>query len=310
MRQFDAAATAQALPFDALVPALRRAFQLGAQVPLRHHHAVGSAGVSLLMPAWREGGRYAVKVVNLFPGNAALGLPALHAMVLLFSATTGEVLAQIDGGELTARRTAAASALAASTLAREDASRLLVVGAGRVAALLPAAYRAVRAITQVQVFARRPEAAAALVASLREQGFNATPCAQLNQGLAECDIVSCATLAATPLLHGAALRPGTHVDLIGGFTPAMREADGACLARARVYVDTNEALAKAGDITLAVAEGAFNPAALQGTLEQLCRGERAGRITTQEITLFKSVGTALEDLAAAELVVDGATGTG
>ncbi len=308
MRQFDAAATAQALPFAALVPALRRAFQLGAQVPLRHHHAIGTAGVSLLMPAWREGGRYAVKVVNLFPGNAAHGLPALHAMVLLFSATTGEVLAQIDGGELTARRTAAASALAASYLARDDASRLLVVGAGRVAALLPAAYRAVRAIENVQVHARRPQAAAALVASLRQQGFNATPCADLNAGLAACDIVSCATLAATPLLHGAALRPGTHVDLIGGFTPGMREADGACLARARVYVDTLEAMAKSGDITLAVAEGAFNPAALQGTLEQLCRGECAGRITTQEITLFKSVGTALEDLAAAELVVDGPPG--
>ncbi len=160
MRQFDAAATAQALPFAALVPALRRAFQLGARVPLRHHHAIGSAGVSLLMPAWREGGRYAVKVVNLFPGNAARGLPALHAMVLLFSATTGELLAQMDGGELTARRTAAASALAASYLARTDASRLLVVGAGRVAALLPAAYGAVRSIQQVQVFARRPEPAA------------------------------------------------------------------------------------------------------------------------------------------------------
>ncbi len=306
MRQFDAAATAQALPFAALVPALRRAFQLGARVPLRHHHAIGSAGVSLLMPAWREGGRYAVKVVNLFPGNAARGLPALHAMVLLFSATTGELLAQMDGGELTARRTAAASALAASYLARQDASRLLVVGAGRVAALLPAAYRAVRSIQQVQVFARRPEAAAVLVASLREQGFQATPCVDLNQGLAECDIVSCATLSATPLLHGAALHAGMHVDLIGGFTPAMREADGDCLARARVYVDTLEAMAKAGDITHALLEGAFNPAALQGTLEQLCRGERSGRGTTQEITLFKSVGTALEDLAAAELVVDGA----
>lgn len=128
----------------------------------------------------------------------------------------------------------------------------------------------------------------------------------LNQGLAECDIVSCATLSATPLLHGAALHAGMHVDLIGGFTPAMREADGDCLARARVYVDTLEAMAKAGDITHALLEGAFNPAALQGTLEQLCRGERSGRGTTQEITLFKSVGTALEDLAAAELVVDGA----
>ncbi len=145
-----------------------------------------------------------------------------------------------------------------------------------------------------------------MAASWCKQGFNATPCVDLNQGLAECDIVSCATLSATPLLHGAALHAGMHVDLIGGFTPAMREADGDCLARARVYVDTLEAMAKAGDITHALLEGAFNPAALQGTLEQLCRGERSGRGTTQEITLFKSVGTALEDLAAAELVVDGA----
>jgi ornithine cyclodeaminase len=119
-------------------------------------------------------------------------------------------------------------------------------------------------------------------------------------------IVSCATLATSPLVLGAWLAPGTHLDLIGSFTPAMREADGACFAHSHVFVDTDEALAKSGDVLQAVAEGHFTPAQLRATLAQLCRGERPGRQQADEITLFKSVGTALEDLAAAELALTAA----
>lgn len=307
MLQLDATATAARLSFEALIPALRRAFaEEGCEVPLRHTHRIadpaGAGGSVLLMPAWKPGGLFGLKTVMIFPGNGARGLPGLHSLYMLFDASTGVPLAQLDGNEITTRRTAAAAALAASFLAREDAARLLVLGCGRVARLLPEAMRCVRPITRVQVWNHRPEGAIALAREWREQGIDVQAVTDLDAAVHEADIVSCATLASAPLVRGAQLREGTHLDLIGSFTPQMRECDAACFARSRVFVDTEEALAKSGDVLGAVAEGAFEAARLQGTLAQLVRGERAGRREAGEITLFKAVGNALEDLAAAELV--------
>lgn len=313
MQHFDAATTRQRLPMAALVDALRRRFAEGCEVPPRQVHAIASAdgqaaGSVLVMPAWRAGGRFGIKVVNVFAGNAALGLPALHASYTLFDAGTGVPLATLDGSELTTLRTAAASALAASYLARADARRLLVVGAGRLARELPAAMRAVRpALDQVMVWNHRAEGAARLAAEWRAAGIEAEATTDLQAAVRGADIVSCATLSQAPLVLGAWLAPGAHLDLIGAFTPAMRESDGDCWRRARAWVDTDEALAKAGDVLHALAEGAFERARVQGTLAELCRGA-AGRRDDGEITLFKSVGTALEDLAAAELVFDGVPG--
>lgn len=307
MLQLDATATAARLSFEALIPALRRAFaEEGCEVPLRHTHRIadpaGAGGSVLLMPAWKPGGLFGLKTVMIFPGNGARGLPGLHSLYTLFDASTGVPLAQLDGNEITTRRTAAAAALAASFLARADATRLLVLGCGRVARLLPEAMRCVRPITRVQVWNHRPEGAIALAREWREQGIDVQAVTDLDAAVHEADIVSCATLASAPLVRGAQLREGTHLDLIGSFTPQMRECDAACFARSRVFVDTEEALAKSGDVLGAVAEGAFEAARLQGTLAQLVRGERAGRREAGEITLFKAVGNALEDLAAAELV--------
>ncbi|WP_395693166.1 ornithine cyclodeaminase family protein [Piscinibacter sp.] len=307
MLQLDATATAARLSFEALIPALRRAFaEEGCEVPLRHTHRIadpaGAGGSVLLMPAWKPGGLFGLKTVMIFPGNGARGLPGLHSLYTLFDASTGVPLAQLDGNTITSRRTAAAAALAASFLAREDAARLLVLGCGRVARLLPEAMRCVRPITRVQVWNHRPEGALALAREWREQGIDVQAVTDLDAAVHEADIVSCATLASAPLVRGAQLREGTHLDLIGSFTPQMRECDAACFARSRVFVDTEEALAKSGDVLGAVAEGAFEAARLQGTLAQLVRGERAGRREAGEITLFKAVGNALEDLAAAELV--------
>ena len=304
MLHFDAAALRERLPMVALVDALRAMFASGCEVPLRHTHTIGHAGTVLLMPAWREGGHFGIKTVGIFPGNGALNLPAVHAVYTLFSARTGLPLAVMDGSELTARRTAAASALAASYLARADAERLLLVGAGRVAALLPEAMRAVRpGLRRVSVCNRSRAHAQTLVATLCEQGWQADHVTDLQAAVRSADIVSCATLAGAPLVLGNWLTQGTHLDLIGSFTPTMREADGVCMARARVFVDTDEALTKSGDILQAIAEGHFLPTQLQATLAQLCRVERRGRINDSDITLFKSVGTALEDLAAAELAL-------
>ncbi len=309
MLLIDAQSTRSALPFASLVEALRKLFIEGCEVPLRHTHAIadasatGPGGKVLLMPAWQAGGFLGIKTVMIFPGNSARGLPGLHSVYQLYDATTGQPLALIDGDEITSRRTAAASALAASFLARPDAAHLLVVGTGRVAKLLPDAYRAVRNIERVTVWNRRHESAAAFAAQLSAAGWNAVATTDLEAATARADIVTCATLSEAPLIHAERLSAGTHLDLIGAFTPSMQESDVACFAKARVFVDTTEALMKAGDVLRAIEAGAFAESSLQATLEQLCRGERAGRQTADEITLFKSVGTALEDLAAAALVM-------
>ncbi len=310
MRAIDAEATRRHLPFSALIDALRQRFgegnegSAGCEVPQRHTHRIGHDGTLLLMPAWRAGARLGLKTVGVFPGNTVLGLPGLYSTYLLFDARTGVPLALIDGNEITSRRTAAASALAASYLARADAQVLLIVGAGRVAALLAEAMRAVRPITRVQVWNHRAAPAEQLAAQLREQGIAAQPCTDLQAAVQQADIVSCATLSTTALIHGAWLRPGTHLDLIGSFTPDMHEADAACFARSSVFIDTAEALAKAGDVLHAKAAGAFADAQLCATLAGLCGGAHAGRASATECTLFKAVGTALEDLTAAELVFD------
>ena len=299
MITLDAPAVAAALPWPDLIEALRDAFRSDIVAPARHVHAV-PGGTLLLMPAWQRGhlsgDLIGVKIVTVFPGNRALGRGSIGSHYLLCDGITGQALAMLDGETLTARRTAAASALAASYLARPDATRLLVVGAGQVASLLPAAYRAVRPITHVTVWNRSPAGAERLAALLRQQGMLACATTELDAAMAEADIVTCATLATAPIIHGAALWPGTHLDLIGGFTPAMREADEAALRRARVFIDTETAVAEAGDLA------GLAPADVAGTLATLCAGG-AGRITQDEVTLFKSVGTALEDLAAAGLVL-------
>jgi ornithine cyclodeaminase/alanine dehydrogenase-like protein (mu-crystallin family) len=305
MRQFDAIATARALAFPALIAALERMFVSGCEVPARHVHAVGDTLTALLMPAWQPGRYFGLKVVNVAPGNAALGLPGLFATYQLFDARTGAPLALIDGGELTARRTAAASALAASRLARADARRQLIVGAGRVGGLLASACRAVRPIDDVMVWSRSPDAALRLVLRLAAEGFPARVVADLASATATADIVSCATLAAEPLIQGAWLAPGSHLDLIGGFTPAMREADDACFAGADVWIDTAEALAKAGDLLHPIASGTLRREDVRGTLADLCASPPPRRDPAAR-TVFKSVGTALEDLAAAILVYAGA----
>ncbi len=305
MKHIDAAATAKALDFPRLIEALRSMFVKGCEVPARSTHAIGDDLTMLLMPAWQLGRYAGVKIVNVAPGNAARGLPGLFSTYVLHDATTGQPLALIDGNEITSRRTAAASALAASFLADPAARTLLVIGAGRVGRLLPEACRAVRPIEEVLVWDRDSRAAVELVPTLRDGGYRASVAANLAQAARQADIVSCATLATSPLVFGEWLSPGSHLDLIGSFTPAMREASGDCFARAQVWVDTPEALIKSGDLLEAMREGALARSDVRGTLADLC--ERAiGQHSPAARTVFKSVGTALADLAAAILVYEAA----
>jgi ornithine cyclodeaminase/alanine dehydrogenase-like protein (mu-crystallin family) len=304
MKTWNRDETREALPFDRLIPALAEMFRQGCTVPPRHVHTLPAAGAEnsvLIMPAWQPEGLLGIKTVNVFPANAGRGLPALHSLYALFDATTGEPLAMLDGDEITARRTAAASALAASRLAPARSKTLLVVGSGTVASLLPAAYRAAIPIERVLVWARRHDRAASLASRLVAEGFEAHAEANLQHAVAQADVVSCATLATRPLVRGAWLRPTSHLDLIGSFTPAMREADLRCFAGAWVYVDTAEALVKSGDLRAPIARGVLRTRDVAGDLAGLVRGDARPRGNFAGRTVFKSVGTALEDLAAASL---------
>jgi ornithine cyclodeaminase len=311
MLHLDRAALRAALPWDALVEALAAMFREGCEAPLRHRHAMpGAAGAEntlLLMPAWRVGGHTGVKIVHVAPGNAARGEPAVHAAYLLSDAVTGAPLALMDGGELTDRRTAAASLLAARHLARPDSARLLLLGSGKVARALAEGYAARFPITDIAIWSPTAANAARLALSLAQEGLPARAVARPDP--AGADIVSAATLSAAPLVRGAEIRPGTHVDLVGAYRRDMRESDGALLARATLVVDTRAgAMAEAGDIVQAIAEGAITEAAVVADLAELCRGAHPGRRGAAEVTLFKSVGWAGEDLAAAVLAYDRARG--
>jgi len=304
MLYVDAARVAGLLAFDRLIPALREAFLAGATVPLRHTHKVGSggrSGTSLLMPAWDDEGFYGVKIVNIYPGNRAEGLPGLHSTYVLHDAGTGAPLALLDGDVITSRRTAAAAALGAHYLARTDASALLVVGAGRVGSLVAPAMATVRKLTQISIWDIDADAAGRCAQALRAQGFAARAVRDLDAATRAADIVSCATLAETPLIHAEWLQPGSHLDLIGSFTPAMTEAMPACFANARVWVDTAEAPAKSGDLLNAVESGKLALSEIVGDLTGLSAGTCPSRTDDHQRTVFKAVGTALEDLAAAKL---------
>jgi ornithine cyclodeaminase len=305
MRVVDAGETEHALPFATLIPALREMFVGGCVVPTRHHHRIEldpePNATLLLMPAWKPHDALGVKIVNVFPGNNKKGLPGLYSLYCLFDAEHGTPIALLDGNVITARRTAAVSALAASYLARPDASRLLVVGAGRIASLLPAAYREVRAIRRVEVWDINAGLADALIARLRKLDFDASVAPDLEAAVRAADIVTCATLTTRPLVLGEWLHPGVHLDLIGSFTPEMRETDDTAIRRASVFVDTETALAESGDLLQPLQSGAFVAGRLAGTLSDLCAGRHPGRKHPQELTLFKAVGTAMSDLAAAML---------
>ncbi len=306
MLVLDATATASALDYPQLIAGLREMFAAGVAAPLRHAHSLPRAGepdaTLLMMPAWMgDGSHGGVKIVNVVPGNAARGLSAVTASYLLFDETTGAHVALFDGGALTGRRTAAASALAASMMARAEARTLLVVGAGHIGSEMPWAYRAVLPIDRVLVWNPTPARAGRLVERLKDSGIAAEARADLEAAVGEADVISCATLSTVPLIHGDWLKPGQHLDLVGSFTPDMREADDRAMARGRVFVDGPAAAIESGDIKGAMASGALKQIA--GTLYDLCGGRVEGRRSATDITVFKSVGLAVEDLAAARVAL-------
>ena len=310
MKVVTAADVDRLLDPSGLADALAEAFRSDIVVPMRHHHEVerpGDEATLLLMPAWTgksvSPAYVGTKIVSIYRGNAARGLPSVMGSYLLNDGATGAPLAVMDGSRLTVWRTAAASALAARALARRDASRMVMVGAGALAPFLIRAHAAERRLTDIALWNHRPERAREMARDLAAQGLPVRAAESLEAAVREADIVSCATLSVEPLVRGEWLKPGAHVDCVGAFKPTMRETDDACIRRASLFCDTRAgALKEGGDLAIPVASGLIKPADVRADLFDLARGVHSGRTSEDEITLFKSVGTAIEDLAAAILV--------
>jgi len=300
----------QVLDFESLIECLRQAFREKYTVPLRHHHPYenpeeGVDTTLLLMPAWQAGSYLGVKVVTVSPNNGKHQLPSIQGLYTLFDARSGSPIAQMDAKILTTRRTAAASALASVFLSRKDSKSLLMVGTGALAPNLIEAHAAVRPIEKVWIWGRNLEKAEALAKKLGHLEQEIRAIEKIEEAMEEADIISCATLSTQPLLFGKFLKAGQHLDLVGSFKPDMREADDACVAKSSVFVDILEGAAKeSGDIFLPLKRGVLKMEEIKAELSDLCLGKHAGRQNEDEITLFKSVGFAAEDLAAAKLAFE------
>lgn len=301
------------LDYPNLIEALRKAFQENYIVPTRHHHNYknpqeGIESTLLLMPAWQVGKYLGVKMVTVSPKNGQYNLPSIHGIYTLFDAHKGIPLAQIDAATLTAQRTAAASALASSFLSKKDSKVLLMIGTGALAPELIKAHMSVRPIQKVYIWGRDFEKAT-IVASFITKYSQINNCVvfpirSIEEVLGEADIISCATLSSKPLIFGEKLKEGQHLDLVGAYKPNMRESDDVAILRSSVFVDTYGGIHESGDIQEPMQKGIFQKENICGDLFEMSRGQKIGRKNNNEITFFKSVGHALEDLAAAKLIYE------
>jgi ornithine cyclodeaminase/alanine dehydrogenase-like protein (mu-crystallin family) len=302
----------RAAPMDRAIDAVASAFaQLSsgqAEVPLRPHVAIPPAeGLLLVMPAYlASSGGLGVKALTLFPRNAAQGLPTINALVLLFDAANGLPLALMDGGYLTALRTGAASGAATRLMARDDARVLALFGAGAQALPQASAVCVARAIERVWIVNRSAQRAARLAGELRALGApipaDVRVAPNARAALAEADVVCCATASPTPVFDDADLRPGTHINGVGSYRPTMQEIPAATVARARVVVDQRRAAwAEAGDLVIARDQGLIDEAHVAAELGEIVLRRAAGRTSADQVTFFKSVGNAVQDVAVAQV---------
>lgn len=308
MRFIDGTEVEAVLDYPVLIAELAAAHRAGVdqaeRLLMTQQRADGLPNHFLIWPAWQNDQALGIKLATTFPDNAGSDLPTVHAVYVLFEGRNGAPSAVIDGTAMTPWKTAADSALGARLLAREDAAHLLMVGAGVMAPHLIRAHLTVRpAIRRVTIWNRTPDRAAALASTLALDGVEIATSKDLEAAARQADLISCATGATAPLIHGAWLKPGTHLDLVGGFTPEMRETDDAAFRRARVFVDSRWfTIGHCGDLVAPLASGALTEAEVLGDLFQLCRGEVAGRETEADITLFKNAGGGHLDLMTARLI--------
>jgi alanine dehydrogenase len=303
VRIISASDLEEALDYPSLVERLRGLLRAKAASPMRQHYELPDAGEGpatlLVMPGWLDRRFIGVKVVSVVPENASRGLATVMGSYLMLDGRSGRPIALMDGPVLTRRRTAATSALAAKYLARPDSERLLMVGTGAMAPYLIEAHASVRPIASVLVWGRNEAKAKTLARRMNRSDLRVEATSDLEGAVRGADIVTCATLSQVPLVHGCWLTAGTHLDLVGGFTPAMRETDDDAVRRGRLFVDDRDsAMSEAGDVVQPIEDGVITADDVAGDLGDLVRGQRDGRRFYDQVTIFKAVGTAIADLAA------------
>ena len=296
------------LDYPSLILAIKKAFvDSNIEMPPRHHYSFGHENQNnlLLMPSWSTDKYVGVKIITIFPENRAKTKPTIQGSYMLFDASNGEPLLICDAKLITLLRTAATSALASEYLSRKNSESLLMIGTGSLAPFLVKAHCAVRPIKTVFVWGRNFLKAGQVVAALQELNIDVIAVEYLSEYTPKADIISAATMSSDPLVQGEWVENGTHVDLVGSYLPTMRESDDALMSKARVYVDDLDASMKeAGDLILPLRKGILRKSQIKASLYDLCRIKKLGRATQKEITVFKSVGLALEDLAAAGLLYE------
>lgn len=310
MKIIEADAVHRVLNFEDLIPALRETFAGPAGMPQRRVFSLDEnkshSDAFAILPAWNQHA-IGVKAFTYFPENPAKGYESLYSKILLFSRQTGEPMALVDGTSITYWRTAAVSALAADFLARKDAKTLLLCGTGRLAPYMALAHASIRPIEYIKVWGRNPEKVAATIEKIKAKrpDLSVSPVTDLGQTTQKADIISCATGAGEPLILGDCVQPGTHTDFVGNHDTHRRECDSSLVAKAKLFVDSRvNVMAEAGELLIPIGEGRISEADVQAELADLCRNNHPGRKDEREITLFKSVGTALSDLTGATLVFD------
>lgn len=290
--------------YEAFIPELKRAFQSDIVVPERHHHDYENGhghkdSTLLIMPAWSNKEYVGVKMVTVSPHNGELNLPSIQGNYTLIEAKNGMIKAQIDAKKLTVKRTAATSALASKYLSKEDSNKLLVIGTGALCPELIKAHCTVRPIKKVMLWGRSFEKATNQALELRNESYEVAAIKNLEDGVSNADIISVATLSPDPLVLGKWLQPGQHLDLVGSYRPDMREADDECMIKSSIYIDSEGALRESGDLAIPIENGVITKNDIQSDLFEMTKSADTCRKSQEEITLFKSVGHALEDLCAA-----------
>lgn len=309
MLQISAEQILENFSYQEFIPILQEAFCGDYEVPNRHHYdydnGVGpNKSVLLIMPAWSNKEYVGVKVVTVSPYNGQFNLPGIQGVYTLIEAKNGLVKAQIDAKVLTVKRTAATSALASSFLSRKDSKILLMIGTGALSPELIQAHCAVRPIEKVLIWGRNFEKAKKMASEFKLEGIHFTAIESIEEGMMEADIISVATLSQAPLVFGKWLKTGQHLDLVGAYRPDIREADDECIDRSSVFIDHEGALKETGDVVIPLNNGTLDNKDIKADLFELCNGAKEGRINNEEITWFKSVGHALEDLSGALYIIE------
>jgi ornithine cyclodeaminase len=307
MQLFDAEAVHRLLPYENLIPALHKLHE--GEMPVGDgvytDDPSGTGNMFVTLPGWLGGQLIVVKMVGVFPGNRELDPPvgSVLGAVAAFNAKTGAPVLVADGEAMTYRKTAAISGLGAALLAPPEPQELLVVGAGGLGPHVAMAHVAARpSISRVRIWNLTTARAEALAATLRAQSINAEAALDLDAAVAEADVISCVTMSRAPLVKGVLLKPGAHLDLVGSYLPDMRETDDDAMRRGVVYTCCDRGRDEVGELVLPVATGALRWDDIQGDAFGLVQGRDARRTSQDQITVYKNIGGAHQDVFTAMIL--------